>query len=40
MHKSEPRTNSIIINYVIMVYKLKTETIRIHKSIDYLIIQF
>ena len=38
MHKNEPKANPILINYVIMVYKVKVKTIRTHKSTDFFII--
>ena len=40
MHKSEPSVNPTLINYVIMVYKLKVGTIKTHRSIGFLRIQF
>ena len=40
MYKSEPRVNSTLINYVIMIYELRVKTISIHKSTSSLKIQF
>ena len=40
MHKNEPKVNSSLINYVIMVYELRVGTIEIHRSIASLRIQF
>ena len=40
IHKSEPRVNPTLINHVNMVYELKAKTIRAHRSVGSLIIQF